>query len=61
MKEATGEANMTIITVVLIGIILAAGTFLVKSLMDKTSQNAECQAQGLCAGPNGTCVTCPDK
>lgn len=60
MKEATGEANMTIITVVLIGIILAAGTLLVKSLLDKTKNNAECQAQGLCSGGNGTCVQCPE-
>ena len=57
MKEATGEANMTIITVVLIGIILAAGTLLVKSLMDKTKGNAECQAQGQCY-INGQCQAC---
>ena len=49
---------MTIVTVVLIGIVLAAGTFLVRGLMTKTQQNVDCQAQGLCAGANGDCVQC---
>lgn len=61
MKEATGEANMTIITVVLIAIILAAGTILVKSLMDKTKQSGECTAQGLCSNPAGGCMKCPEE
>ena len=58
MKEATGEANMTIITVVLIGIILAAGTLLVRQLMNQTTNNATCQAQGLCSDGNGGCKEC---
>ena len=58
MKEASGEANMTIVTVVLIGIVIAAGTVLVRGLLTKTQQNVDCQAQGLCAGANGTCEQC---
>lgn len=36
MKEAAGEANMTVITIVLIAIVLAVGTVVVTSLMKKT-------------------------
>ena len=34
MKEAAGEANMTVITIVLIGIVLAIGGVLIKGMMD---------------------------
>ena len=33
MKEATGEANMTIITVVLIGIVAAVGAILIANIL----------------------------
>ena len=33
MKEATGEANMTIITIVLIAIVLGVGTIIVNSML----------------------------
>ena len=55
MKEATGEANMTIITVVLIGIVSLVGFPLIKSLLDSTSNAGKCQAAGY-SWSNGKCV-----
>ena len=55
MKEATGEANMTIVTVVLIGIVSAIGIPLIHSLLKSTSEAGECQAAGK-VWENGKCV-----
>ena len=41
MKEAAGEANMTVITIVLIAIVLGVGTIIVTNLMRNTAENAE--------------------
>lgn len=41
MKDATGEANMTIVTVVLIGIITLVATPIITSLV-KSSKNRAC-------------------
>ena len=60
MKEAAGEANMTVITIVLIAIVLGVGTLIVTKLMNNTSTNIESQAEGCPKGTswNGTeCVT----
>lgn len=46
MKEAAGEANMTVITIVLIAIVLGVGTIIVRSMMSKTSQSGCCQSNG---------------
>ncbi len=46
MKEATGEANMTIVTVVLIGIVSLVGIPLIRSLINNTKDASECQASG---------------
>ena len=46
MKEAAGEANMTVITIVLIAIVLGVGTLLVNNLMNKTSDSSACTACG---------------
>jgi len=56
MKEATGEANMTIITVVLIGIISVVGIPLIKNLLSSTEASSECQMNGG-SWENGQCVT----
>lgn len=59
MKEAAGEANMTVITIVLIAIVLGVGTLIVTNLMNKTSKQAEADANGCPSGYtwNGTeCV-----
>lgn len=46
MKEAAGEANMTVITIVLIAIVLAVGTVIVRSMMNNTSKSSCCTSNG---------------
>lgn len=46
MKEAAGEANMTVITIVLIAIVLGVGTLVVNRLMNNTSKQSCCQSLG---------------
>ena len=46
MKEAAGEANMTVITIVLIGLVAAAGAILIPNLLNSTSNQADCTGNG---------------
>lgn len=46
MKEAAGEANMTVITIVLIAIVLAVGTLIITNMMNTTQGRAECTSNG---------------
>lgn len=46
MKEAAGEANMTVITIVLIAIVLGVGTLVVNRLMTTTENKSCCAAIG---------------
>lgn len=46
MKEAAGEANMTVITIVLIAIVLGVGTIVVNSLMSSVQNSSACSACG---------------
>lgn len=46
MKEATGEANMTVVTIILIAAIVTIATPLVKNMMDKTKEKACCMNNG---------------
>ena len=46
MKESAGEANMTIITIVLISIVLGVGALIVSNLMKSTSDKSNCHSQG---------------
>lgn len=64
MKESAGEANMTVITIVLIGLVAAAGAILIPNLLDSTKKSSCCQANGgtwrnnkcyaTCSKPTGT-------
>lgn len=56
MKEAAGEANMTVITIVLIAIVLAVGTLIINGMMNNTKNSSACSA---CGGvwKGGKCVT----
>lgn len=60
MKEAAGEANMTVVTIVLIAIVLAVGTVIINNLMSSTAKKSACQEIGgtltgsTCTYPNGT-------
>lgn len=46
MKEAAGEANMTVITIVLIGVVSAVGLLLIPRLMTNVKKKACCTDQG---------------
>ena len=46
MKEAAGEANMTVITIVLIAIVLGVGTIIVNRLMASTQEKSCCAEAG---------------
>ena len=56
MKEAAGEANMTVITIVLIGVVAAVGAILIPRLMNSSANKSCCQELGgvvsgqMCAG-----------
>ena len=46
MKEAAGEANMTVITIVLIAIVLGVGTVIVNNLMTSNQKSSCCSSNG---------------
>lgn len=46
MKEAAGEANRTVITIVLIAIVLAVGTIIIRNVMDSTNKSSCCTSNG---------------
>ena len=46
MKEAAGEANMTVITIVLIGIVAAVGAIFIPRLLDNMKAQSCCTEQG---------------
>ena len=55
MKEASGEANITIITILLIAIVGVVGTVLINNLMNSTKERSCCtEAGGKWSG--GTCT-----
>ena len=46
MKEAAGEANMTVITIVLIGLVAALGAILIPRLLDTLNAKSCCMENG---------------
>ena len=46
MKEASGEANLTVITIILIGVIVAIVTPIVTNMMKDTEAKSECMSDG---------------
>ena len=46
MKEAAGEANLTVVAIILIGVVVAVVTPLVKGLMSTTADRACCTDAG---------------
>lgn len=46
MKEAAGEANMTVITIVLIGVVAAVGAILIPRIMNSMDDKSCCQEMG---------------
>ncbi len=60
MKEAAGEANLTVVAIILIGVVVAVVTPLVGSLMSSSANRACCTDAGgvwkgnACSGHNTT-------
>jgi len=54
MKEAAGEANMTVITIVLIGLVAAAGAILIPRLLTNMDNRSKCNEAGG-TWTNGAC------
>lgn len=46
MKEAAGEANLTVVAIILIGVVVAVVTPLVSSLMGNSAKRACCTDAG---------------
>lgn len=46
MKEAAGEANMTVITIVLVGVVAAAGAILLPKLFTSMEMKSVCSEMG---------------
>ena len=55
MKEAAGEANMTVITIILIGLVAAAGAVLIPNLLKSTNKSCCASAGGTWNSSTGTC------
>ena len=60
MKEAAGEANMTVITIVLIAVVLGVGTLIVNGLMSSTKNSSCCISSGG-EWKNGKCSVTMDE
>ena len=58
MRQATGEANMTVITIVLIGVVAAVGALMVPRILDGSAKKAACAEMG--GNLNGTTCTYKD-
>lgn len=46
MKEAAGEANLTVVAIILIGVVVAVATPLITNLMNSTKARTECVDNG---------------
>lgn len=46
MKEAAGEANLTVVAIILIGVIVAVATPIINNMMNNTSKRANCMNDG---------------
>ena len=55
MKEAAGEANMTVVTIILIAAIVAIATPIVTNAMKTVQERSECMNNGG-YWSNGECV-----
>lgn len=48
MKEAAGEANMTVVAIILIALIAAVATPLINGALTTTKERSECMNSGGC-------------
>ena len=63
MKEAAGEANMTVVTIILIGIVAAVGGVIINNVMTDVNTNADNMNHGCATGQywNGTQCVAPSR
>ena len=59
MKEAAGEANMTVVTIVLIAIVLGAGTLIVTNLMNSMGSNRQTRCSQIGGTWRNSACFCP--
>lgn len=57
MKEAAGEANMTVITIVLIGVVAAVGAILIPRLLNNVQYRSCCQENGAMYISGNRCIS----
>ena len=55
MKEAAGEANMTVVTIILITVVVAVVTPIITSMMNNTGYKTCCMNAGGTKVVNGQC------
>ncbi|MEI3530429.1 MAG: hypothetical protein V8Q75_05090 [Bacilli bacterium] len=55
MKEAAGEANMTVVTIIIIGVVVAIATPIITNVMNSSKEKSECISNGGSI-ENGQCV-----
>lgn len=58
MKESAGEANLTVVAIILIAVVVSVATPLVNSLMATATYKSCCTDAGL-VWKNGYCTTLP--
>lgn len=46
MKEAAGEANMTVVTIIIIGVVVAIATPIISNVMKTSKKNSCCVSAG---------------
>lgn len=46
MKEAAGEANMTVVTIIIIGVVVAIATPIITNVMNSSKEKSECISNG---------------
>ena len=46
MKEAAGEANITVVTIILIGVIAAVATPIIRNTLSSSTEKANCVTNG---------------
>ena len=56
MKEAAGEANLTVVAIILIGVVVAVATPLINNLMKNARARTCCTDAGGVWGDNGCSV-----
>ena len=58
MKEASGEANLTVVAIILIGVIAAVVTPLIANLTNTTRARTNCLNEGGVWEDNGCSIDC---